>query len=104
MNPRNMNPRKPRPTDAEFEILKRERDAALDAAVTEMCKKHGWTRSHVVFPKPSADDCYCDCPDGPCQHVWDGPEYVEEGPSYMCSVTCSRCGAVAAYHDMRYLP
>ena len=92
---------KPRPTDAEFEELKRKRDEAIAAAVDALCEKQGWDRSKAQVHVSHAGDCYCACPDGPCQHIWDGPEFQDEGLS---SGTCSRCGAVAAFHDMRFMP
>lgn len=96
---------KSRPTDAEFEELKRQRDEGVAKALADVCKKHGWdpvgVKAHVSHA--SSADCYCACPDGPCQHTWDGPIYESED-GCMRSATCSRCGAVAAYHDMRCGP
>ena len=94
---------KPRPTEAEFDELKRRRDEAIEKIVDETCAEKGWPRSEVHVHASNTDGCYCDCPDGPCQHTWDGPEYVAED-GCMSSVTCSRCGTVAAYHDMRTGP
>lgn len=97
---------KPRPTDAEFDDLKRQRDASLAAAVAQICTEQGWDPGKTHVHASGAGDCYCACPDGPCQHIWDGPEYTEEpeGGGFMSSVTCSRCGAPAIYHDMRCGP
>ena len=92
---------KARPTEAEFEELKRKRDEAIEAVIAAMCKELGVERKDVTVHVSHAGDCYCACPDGPCQHVWNGPEYSERGLS---STTCSRCGAVCAYHDMRVMP
>lgn len=91
-----------RPTDAEFDELKHKRDAAISETVASIAKEWGVEPSKMAFhSREHGADCYCACPDGPCQHVWDGPEYREE---CMSSVTCSRCGAVALYHDMRCGP
>lgn len=97
---------KQRPTDEEFAELKRKRDEAIETIAQCVAKRLGVDRKDVCFHASGADNCYCDCPDGPCQHVWDGPEYVEEseGGGYMSSVTCSRCGMPAIYHDMRCGP
>lgn len=92
---------KPRPTDAEFEELKRKRDAAIKRTVERICEKHGLDPATARIHVSGAGGCYCACPDGPCQHIWDGPAYHEEN---MMSVTCSRCGAPAIYHDMRVGP
>lgn len=94
---------KPRPTDAEFEVLKQERDEAVRKVVEAACARNGWDPVTVRVHVSHAGDCYCACPDGPCQHVWDGPEYASEDRC-LFSTTCSRCGAVAAFHDMRCAP
>lgn len=80
-------------TDAEFDELKRKRAEAVSGFAAEIARKYG--------VDCDAAGCYCACPEGPCQHVWDGPEYREEN---MSSVTCSRCGEPAIYHDMRCGP
>ncbi len=92
---------KPRPTDAEFDELKRKRDEAVRAVVAEIAHKWGADPSEMQVHDCGAGECYCACPDGPCQHIWNGPEYREEN---MSSVTCSRCGEPAIYHDMRCGP
>ncbi len=91
----------PRPTDAEFEELKRLRAAAVAPLIDHLCELYGWDKTRVTVFHSLADPCYCACPTGPCQHVWDGPEFAEEDLS---SATCSRCGAVAAFHDARCAP
>jgi hypothetical protein len=103
--------KKPRPTDAEFAELARKRDEAVEASVRALCDKHGWDFSKVGFHASHAHGCYCACPDGPCQHLWDGPvkaiglEDGEDERDARChSVTCSRCGADAMSHDMRCMP
>ncbi len=102
---------KPRPTDEEFAELARKRDEAVAETVKALCEKHGWDPAKVGFHASHMHGCYCACPDGPCQHIWDGPQKpigLEEGedernaPGW--SVTCSRCGADAMSHDMRCAP
>lgn len=94
---------KPTLTDAEFDVLKRKRDAEIATVVEEMGKKLGWKPGDPLLHVhvSGAGECYCACPNGPCQHKWDGPDYVEGG---MVSVTCSRCNTPAIYHDMRCAP
>ena len=94
---------KPRPTDAEFDELKRKRDESVRATVQRICEEQGWDPAKAHVHASHTGGCYCACPDGPCQHVWDGLEYLSEDEC-LSSVTCSRCGAVAAYHDMRCAP
>lgn len=93
-----------RPTDEEFKDLKRKRAEAVRAAVKAFCDEHGWDSETVQFHSADTDAiCYCACPDGPCQHIWDGPQYESED-GCMFSATCSRCDAVAAFHDLRCAP
>mgnify|MGYP001574547193 CR=1 FL=1 len=100
--------KRPRPSDEEFEQLKKKRDQGI----REWMAKNGWDPDQTLVHISGSPECYCNCPDGPCQHIWDGPEYTEETAGgefggcggFMSSTTCSRCGAVAAYHDMRCGP
>jgi hypothetical protein len=93
--------KRPRPTDAEFEELKRVRDVAIAETVRAACERLGWDPVQASFHASHTDGCYCACPDGPCQHTWDGEPWEDEGAH---SATCSRCGAVAMFHDMRCMP
>lgn len=95
---------KERPTDAEFEELKRKRDAGLEAVVQAAADKMGWPRSGVTFHASGLHGCYCACPDGPCQHKWDGAEVKlldDNGWSCGSTSTCSKCGTEAIAHDIR---
>jgi len=94
---------KPRPTDAEFEELKRKRDASIAASIAKICAEQGWDPAATRVHASHSGECFCACPDGPCQHIWDGPAHVSDDEC-LHSTTCSRCGAVAAYHDMRCAP
>jgi len=46
---------------------------------------------------PSTPTCKCQCPKGPCEHVWDGP-WVEFDNTV--TVTCSRCRLSSFTHSM----
>jgi hypothetical protein len=94
---------KPCPTDAEFEELKRKRDEAIRAIVEQTCKEQGWDPAKTEFHCSSMSGCYCACPDGPCQHVWDGPT-IEFDDGLGFSSTCSRCGTSAFSHSLRCGP
>jgi hypothetical protein len=94
---------KPRPTDVEFDELKRKRDASINASIDSICAEHGWDRSEVQVHVSGSADCYCACPDGPCQHIWDGPD-IEFDDGHGMSASCSRCGTLAFSHDMRCAP
>lgn len=51
-------------------------------------------------PRARVATCRCRCPEGECEHKWDGMWWdAEDGRS--CSVTCSICGAIRMNHDMR---
>lgn len=98
---------KPRPTEAEFAELKRKRDEAMQSVVEAILKEHGVDTTTATVHFSHSQGCYCACPDGPCQHEWDGPEWTDddgEGGGFSSSATCSRCGAIAMYHDMRCAP
>lgn len=50
---------------------------------------------------PSNETCNCQCPDGPCEHKWDGHDVdialIDGGMA--SSVTCSRCEMSSWDHD-----
>lgn len=94
---------KPRPTDAEFDELKRKRDEAIHKVYLEVCKEYGWDPATTQMHVSHSDSCYCACPDGPCQHLWNGAEYTSDDGCTV-SITCSRCGLPAIDHDMRVGP
>lgn len=98
-------------TDADFDELKRQRDVAIEAVINAECEKQGWSRSEIFFHASHSHGCYCACPDGPCQHVFNGPVVplgLEEGedPKQACgwSVSCSKCGLDAMSHDIKFMP
>jgi hypothetical protein len=88
-----------RPTDAEFEILKRKRDEAVNAVIDAVCAKQGWPRDKVHAHMCGAGGCYCACPDGPCQHDFQGWREFEDG----CGgeQVCTKCGTGAMSHSLR---
>lgn len=52
------------------------------------------------------EQCSCRCPNGPCTHKFDGPE-IELKDGMLAgglSVTCSKCGTPAIYHDFKVGP
>ena len=83
-----------------FEALRAERNAMHEAWLKEMAAD-GWRPVGNCFD-PNA--CYCACATGgPCEHAWNGPEYVSEG-GCLSSATCARCGMTAFSHSMRFMP
>lgn len=98
---------KPRPTDAEFNELKRKRDEAIAEIRAKICAEQGWNPVETQMHVSHSSECYCACPDGPCQHIWDGPNWYDDKDienTHCISRTCSRCGEVAIFHDMRNAP
>lgn len=92
----------PKLTEAEFDELKRRRDAMLDTTIRAASRKLFGTdenvSAHINYGGGSGD-CYCGCPDGPCQHDWSGPwRDLESG--HGGERTCSRCGMGAMQHSL----
>lgn len=82
----------------DFEALRTKRNEAVEAAISEACAKHGWDRSKVETTF-NPDACYCACPDGPCEHDFQGWREFEDG----CGgeTVCARCGMGAMSHSIR---
>lgn len=88
-------------TTHDFDALRAERNKQMDEFTAKM-KAEGWDFSSCDLRDKNA--CYCACGSGgPCEHDWDGPEYVSED-GCLSSATCSRCGATAFSHSMRFAP
>jgi hypothetical protein len=85
----------------DFDALRAERNAAMAAFAEEM-RADGWDVSECALR--DSDACYCACGSGgPCEHTWNGPEYVSDD-GCMSSATCARCGLTAFSHSMRNCP
>lgn len=99
-----------KPTEAEFDALKRERDEGIRKLLRDVRKQ--------VWPDAPDDEslqfhcsdyeaiCYCACPDGPCQHEFSGWRDIHNDDGEVCGGEqfCSRCGMGAMSHSMRTLP
>lgn len=83
----------------DFAALRAERNAKF-AAFIEQCKAEGLTPLGVGCALRAPDACYCACPEGPCEHVWDGDPWESEDHLARSS-TCSRCGETAMSHSLR---
>ncbi len=57
--------------------------------------------THFTCPA-TAHTCACRCPDGPCEHVWNGSGRDWETPDggFVSTATCSRCGMTAIDHSL----
>lgn len=82
----------------DFEKLRAERNASVNAAIRKAAAELGVEMSEVKSTfNPCA--CYCACASGgPCEHKWDGKVLEFESG---WTTTCSRCGATSMSHDMR---
>jgi hypothetical protein len=88
-------------TKPDFEALRAERNAAMEAAIQATCIEHGCDRSKVRTTfNPHA--CYCACPDGPCEHDFQGFRAFEDGRGG--EAVCTRCGMGAMSHSIRCWP
>lgn len=85
----------------DFDALRFARNAE-HAAFVEKMKAEGWNVAGCCMNN-DPDACYCACPDGPCEHTWDGePWESQDGCAW--STTCSRCGITSMSHSMRVGP
>ena len=97
-------------TDEDFAKLARERDEQLEKTISAIAKSRGWDPEKVsvhINRGGSSAQCYCACPDGPCQHDWTGlGQDVLNDNDEPCGfeVTCARCGMGAMSHDLRFMP
>ena len=87
----------------DFDALRAERNSAVAEMHKKIADEEGIPLESLRSNfNPNA--CYCACgADGPCEHKWDGAEYISED-GCLCSATCSRCGMAAFSHDMRFCP
>lgn len=87
----------------DFAELRRKRDEAVKEIVKAAAISMGMDPEKVTFHACGSHGCYCNCPEGPCEHQWDG-EIFEDEDGCVMSTTCSKCGEICAYHDMRVAP
>ena len=81
----------------DFEALRRKRNEAVQEMIDELARQMGEDPSEVVTTF-DPDSCYCDCPDGPCEHTFDDWEDYEDGTG---EAVCTRCGRGAIGHSMQ---
>lgn len=90
-------------TEADFDELKRQSREKMEAFLDRLCEDQGWDRSEMkVSSCTHTAICYCACPDGPCQHEFEGWRESEDG--LVGEQVCSRCGMGAMGHAMRVGP
>ena len=96
-----------KPTESEFTELKRKRDEGILKVVAEVRKKL-WPDAPDDEPvqfhcRDYSADCYCNCPEGPCQHEFDGWRDIHDDEGRVCGGEqfCQRCGMGSMNHSMR---
>lgn len=75
--------------------------------ICDAVKAHEKKQLEVRMCGPSTQKCVCKCPNGPCEHQWDGEpvrEYHDNSNLASESSTCSRCGMDSMAHDMWVSP
>ena len=79
----------------DFEKLRRERNDA----VTNMVESLGYSVDQSTF---NTDACYCACPDGPCEHDFQGwrPIYDDNDNECGSETVCTRCGCGSMHHSL----
>ena len=85
----------------DFEKLRAERNASAQKIISEFTWAHGYKPSEVQSSF-NPNDCYCACPDGPCEHDWKGCRDFLDGSGGEAS--CLRCGMGAMSHSLRTAP
>jgi hypothetical protein len=100
---------KPQPSEAEFDELKRQRAMHIEKVIRDVHERMGWPltelHAHVNYGG-GTDDCYCNCPEGPCQHEWGGWRDITDEEGRVCGGEqfCQRCGMGSMAHGMRTAP
>ena len=91
-------------TDADFASLKSEAAEKFGAYVQSICEAKGWDPSKVCAHASGGafQGCYCDCPNGPCQHEFGGWREFDDGRGG--EQICKHCGMGVMSHDMRFMP
>jgi len=87
----------------DFDALRAKRNAGVMEVLRKLAEEDG-VSVETLAVSFNQDACYCACASGgPCEHQWDGEDW-EDDDSGSWSATCSRCGAIALFHDMRCAP
>lgn len=89
----------------DFDKLRAERDAGIEQVVRAVGQKLGADPDEPVtfHSRDYGSPCYCACPDGPCEHAFDGDRSLTDDEDRICGSEqfCSRCGTGALDHSMK---
>ena len=77
-------------SEPDFPALRAARDEARNKIAAKIAAKYGMALVHFS----GADGCYCACPDGPCEHEFDGWRDIldDEGRVSGGESVCRLCG------------
>jgi hypothetical protein len=81
----------------DFEALRGRRNESMQKLIEATAKKLGG--EGPVFSTFNPNSCYCACPEGPCEHDFQGWREFDDG----CGgeTVCKRCGMGAMSHSLR---
>lgn len=86
----------------DFEALRADRNRKVQALAQDLVRKLGGDPTKPYFSTFDGHACYCACPDGPCEH--DFQDWRDLPDDTGGEAVCTRCGAGAMGHDMRFAP
>ena len=84
-------------SEPDFEKLRAERNVVMKSRMEAIGRKHGFSSDQVQLSF-DPNSCYCVCPDGPCEHDFQGWRSFEDGSGG--ETVCQRCGMGAMHHSL----
>jgi hypothetical protein len=86
----------------DFEKLREARDAQIEEVARAVRAKLGGDPldPFTFHSRDYHSPCFCACPDGPCEHQFQGERQFDDGLG--SEQFCSRCGEGAMSHSMRF--
>ena len=93
-------------TRPDFAALRAARDEARRKMVAAICAKHGLDPATTPVHFSGGGGCYCACPDGPCEHEFEGSRDIlaDNGDVVGAESVCRLCGTGAMSHSLRCGP
>lgn len=80
----------------DFEELRRKRRDVYEKCIQDICTKWGLGIEALRSQVLSNESCYCGCPEGPCEHLFQGWREFSDGNGG--EQFCERCGLGAMAH------
>lgn len=83
----------------DFAALRAARNESVQAMIKAAWISMGGDPNATAIPSTfNPNACYCACPDGPCEHDFQGWRDFEDGSGG--EQVCSRCGCGAMHHSL----